>query len=177
MTDTLSILKEVQEEQGAHAEDRRLGHALREFNRVEAPRIPGSVPRCGIAQQVPTGRASGADRGKVSQAAHAVADWLSDYCEAMENDRLAVSRRRSMNGMSKERAASLAKNLTVNFNRKGRQTRELGALYAFFNAAVQGTTRMAQTLAGPAGRKIIAGGVMLGVMNTLPGLPRWAGRW
>jgi hypothetical protein len=40
-------------------------------------------------------------------------------------------------GLSTERAASLAKNLTVNFNRKGRQTRELGAFYAFFNAAVQ----------------------------------------
>ena len=34
MTDTLSILKEVLKNKGAHAEDRRLGHALREFNRV-----------------------------------------------------------------------------------------------------------------------------------------------
>jgi hypothetical protein len=77
--------------------------------------------------------------------------------------------------MSKERAASLAKNLTVNFNRKGRQTRELGALYAFFNAAVQGTTRMAQTLAGPAGRKIMAGGVLLGALNALLGIAMMGG--
>ncbi len=116
------------------------------------------------------------DRGKASQAAHAVADWLSDYNEAMENaTRLAAYKAGIDSGMSKERAASLAKNLTVNFNRKGRQTRELGALYAFFNAAVQGTTRMAQTLAGPAGRKIMAGGVLLGALNALLGIAMMGG--
>ena len=116
------------------------------------------------------------DRGKASQAAHAVADWLSDYNEAMENaTRLAAYKAALDMGMSKERAASLAKNLTVNFNRKGRQTRELGALYAFFGAAVQGTARMAQTLAGPAGKKIMAGGVLLGAVNALMGIAMMGG--
>lgn len=58
--------------------------------------------------------------------------------------------------MSKERAASLAKNLTVNFNRRGRQTAKLGAYYAFLNAAIQGSTRMVETLRGP-GQKDHAG--------------------
>ena len=108
------------------------------------------------------------DQGNVGKAWDAVAGWLSDYNEAMENStRLAAYKAGIDSGMSKERAASLAKNLTVNFNRKGRQTRELGALYAFFNAAVQGTARMAQTLTGPSGRKIMAGGVMLGAMNAM----------
>ena len=111
------------------------------------------------------------DSGKAMRAWKGVTSWLSDYNEAMENaTRLAAYKAALDNGMSKERAASLAKNLTVNFNRKGRQTRELGALYAFFNAAVQGTARMAQTLAGPAGRKIMAGGVMLGALNALMGI-------
>lgn len=111
------------------------------------------------------------ERGKVSQAAHAVVEWLSDYNEALENAvRLAAYKAAIDNGMTKERAASLAKNLTVNFNRKGRQTREIGALYAFFNAAVQGTTRMAQTLAGPAGKKIMAGGVAVGALSALMGM-------
>ncbi len=111
------------------------------------------------------------DQGKAGKAWDMVKDWLSDYNEAMENStRLAAYKAALDTGMSKERAASLAKNLTVNFNRKGRQTRELGALYAFFNAAVQGTTRMAQTLKGPAGRKIMAGGVMLGAMNAMIGI-------
>jgi hypothetical protein len=116
------------------------------------------------------------DRGKASQAFHAVADWLSDYNEAMENaTRLAAYKAGIDNGMTKERAASLAKNLTVNFNRKGRQTRELGALYAFFNAAVQGTARMAQTLSGPTGRKIMAGGVALGAINAMMGIAMMGG--
>jgi hypothetical protein len=111
------------------------------------------------------------DRGQTSKAAYAVLDWLSDYNEAMENaTRLAAYKAALDQGMSRERAASLAKNLTVNFNRKGRQTRELGAFYAFLNASIQGTTRMAQTLAGPAGRKIVAGGVALGALSAMLGI-------
>jgi hypothetical protein len=108
------------------------------------------------------------DRGAARKAAHAVLDWLSDYNEAMENAmRLSAFDMALNSGLSQERAASLAKNLTVNFNRKGRQSREIGALYAFFNASIQGTARMAQTLKGPLGRKIMLGGVMLGAVNTL----------
>ncbi|MCB5206103.1 LPD38 domain-containing protein [Methylovorus mays] len=39
--------------------------------------------------------------------------------------------------------------------------------YAFFNASVQGTARIAETLKGPAGKRIIAGGVLLGVVQAL----------
>lgn len=111
------------------------------------------------------------DRGEVSQAAHAVVNWLSDYNEAMENAvRLSAYKVARDSGISKDRAASLSKNLTVNFNRKGRQTREIGALYAFFNAAIQGTVRMAETLKGPIGKRIMLGGVALGVINSLVGM-------
>lgn len=110
-------------------------------------------------------------RGTASRWAHAVVDWLSDYNEAIENaTRLAAYEQALAQGMTKERAASIAKNITVNFNRKGRQARELGALYAFFNAAVQGTARMLETLSGPRGRAIMAGGVALGFVNSLIGL-------
>lgn len=108
------------------------------------------------------------DRGKTMEAAHAVVDWLSDYNEVMENAvRLAAYKVALDSGMSKERAASVAKNITVNFNRKGRTGGKIGAWYAFFNAAVQGTTRMVETLKGPTGQKIMLGGVMLGAVNTM----------
>lgn len=112
--------------------------------------------------------------GKVKAAGRAVFDWLSDYNDSMENaTRLSaykVAKEKFIKeGMSeseaKQQAASIAKNLTVNFNRKGQIATQAGALYAFFNAAVQGTTRLAQTLRGPAGRKIIAGGLLLGAMQ------------
>jgi hypothetical protein len=67
--------------------------------------------------------------------------------------------------MTPEQAASLAKNLTVNFNRKGQVAQQANAMFAFFNAAVQGTARMARNLNGPAGRKIIGGGLLLGSLQ------------
>jgi hypothetical protein len=98
-----------------------------------------------------------------------VFDWLSDYNQTMENAvRLSaykVAKEQKKNGVREitdEQAASLAKNLTVNFNRKGQIGRQAGALYAFFNAAVRGTARMYETLRGPAGQKIIWGGLILG---------------
>ena len=116
------------------------------------------------------------DRGQVSKAAHALVDWLSDYNETMENAvRLSAYKAALDNGLTRVRAASVAKNLTVNFNRKGRQTREIGALYAFFNASMQGTARMFETLRGPMGKRIMYGGVALGAINTLLGMAAMGG--
>lgn len=104
--------------------------------------------------------------GKAKAAGRAVLDWLSDYNDSMENAvRLSAYKAALDKGIDKQEAASIAKNLTVNFNRKGQIGVQAGALYAFFNAAVQGTTRLAQTLKGPAGKKIIAGGLLLGTMQ------------
>ena len=90
-------------------------------------------------------------------------DWLSDYNQTMENAvRLSAYKVALDQGLSKEEAASVAKNLTVNFNRKGQMATQAGAWYAFFNAAIQGSARLIETLRGPAGKKIIAGGLMIG---------------
>jgi hypothetical protein len=104
--------------------------------------------------------------GKLKSAGRATLDWLSDYNDSMENAvRLSAYKAALDRGINKQEAASIAKNLTVNFNRKGQIAVQAGALYAFFNAAVQGTTRLAQTLRGPAGKKIMAGGLLLGTMQ------------
>jgi len=105
-----------------------------------------------------------------------VFDWLSDYNTTMENAvRLSaykvakdkfLSEGRDLES-AKQEAARIAKELTVNFNRKGQVATQMGALYAFFNAAVQGTTRMLQTLRGPAGKKILGGAFLLGSMQAL----------
>jgi hypothetical protein len=108
------------------------------------------------------------EKGNVKKGVAAVFNWLSDYNDAMENAvRLSAYKVGIDQGMSKERAASLAKNLTVNFNRKGERAQQLGALYAFFNASVQGSARLAETLKGPAGKKIIGGGLLLGSVQAL----------
>jgi hypothetical protein len=103
------------------------------------------------------------DRGKSSKAMHAAIDVLSDYNQAMEGAlRLSAYRVGIASGMTQSEAASIAKNLTVNFNRKGTLGRSAAPWFAFFNAAVQGSARMIETLRGPNGKRIVLGGVLLG---------------
>jgi hypothetical protein len=105
----------------------------------------------------------------------AVFGWLSDYNTAVENAmRLSAYKVALDKGMSRDAAASLAKNLTVNFNKKGLAATQTGALYAFFNAAVQGTARIGETTykdgkLTDAGKKILYGGMMLGVLQAMLG--------
>jgi hypothetical protein len=47
---------------------------------------------------------------------------------------------------SKEKAAALAKDLTVNFNRKGAAGPAMNALYMFYNASIQGSVRLLQAM-------------------------------
>ena len=127
--------------------------------------------------------ANGSLKMPVAQAkrgAEALFDWLSDYNEALENGvRLAAYKAGLDQGMSKRQAASLAKNLTVNFNRKGQVGAQAGAVYAFFNAAMQGSARLGQLLftmddgklntlrLSKTGQKVVYGGMLLGVMQAL----------
>jgi hypothetical protein len=102
------------------------------------------------------------------KAAQKVFDWLSDYNDAMENAvRLSAYRVALRETGSVDKAASIAKELTVNFNRKGASGPTMQALYSFINASIQGTKRLLQTLKGPIGKKIIAGGIMLGVAQAI----------
>ena len=55
----------------------------------------------------------------------------------------------------------------MDFNRKGRTGRELGKLYAFLNASIQGNARTLATLVGKHGGKVMAGGFALGVLQAL----------
>ena len=114
--------------------------------------------------------------GTAMKVGRGIMGWLSDYNESMENAvRLSAYKVAKEHGMSNQQAASLAKNLTVNFNRGGQVKLQAGALYAFFNAATQGSARMAQTLfesgkfgkLSATGKHIIQGGLLLGSMQAL----------
>jgi len=111
------------------------------------------------------------ERGVAKRAFWGMMDWVSDTNEVLENAvRLAAYRVARENGMSNEQSASLSKNLTVNFNRKGRTGAKIARWFAFFNAGVQGLVNMIETLRGPAGKHIVVGGVMLGMLNAALGL-------
>lgn len=63
-------------------------------------------------------------------------------------------------GLSDAEAAFLAKELTVNFNRRGEWGAALNVVYPFFNAATQGTTRLLRAMRNP---KVLLGLTLGGV--------------
>lgn len=85
--------------------------------------------------------------------------------------RLAAFKNARERGMSPADAASLAKNLTVNFNRRGEIGPVLNTAYLFFNAATQGSARMLLAMRSPKVRKRLFGvavmAALLDVLNSL----------
>ena len=70
-----------------------------------------------------------------------------EFDETMAQDSSA-SGKRYMRGSEKIKRAAATKNLTVNFDRRGRAGHILNSLYAFYNANVQGTANLMRRL-GP----------------------------
>lgn len=70
-------------------------------------------------------------------------------------------------GWSDQDAASLAKNLTVNFNRRGEMTPVLNGLYPFFNAAMQGTHILLTALKYKRPRRIVAALFAYGILEDM----------
>ena len=109
--------------------------------------------------------------GRTKKLGKATLKVLDDFNTAIENGtRLAVYKAAIDAGIPPDRAASIAKNITVNFNRKGKIGSTANTFYAFFNAGVQATARNLETLNSPTGRKIMAAGVLLGMAQTMIGI-------
>ena len=88
----------------------------------------------------------------------ALEKWISDVNMAVENGvRLATFVHARRAGLSSARAASLARELTVNFNRKGEWGAMINAFYLFYNASIQGSVRMFRALRHKKVRRIVAG--------------------
>lgn len=96
-------------------------------------------------------------------------EWINTLLEFVEAENTAVENAVRLSsfvhakrlGLTEAKAASLAKNLTVNFNRKGEWALVSNALYLFYNASVQGGTRMLQALRHSAKVRKIAGGIIV----------------
>lgn len=86
-------------------------------------------------------------RGQFLKNKKRIGDFVSNINSAVENAiRLSVYKNAVDAGVTRKQAASLAKNLTVNFNRKGEVGASINALYMFFNASVQGTAAFARAV-------------------------------
>ena len=121
--------------------------------------------------------ANGSFKGTTRNAWNAVGDLIAHGNSAVENGiRFAVFKKaRAMmikNGIdpaeATARSASLSKNLTVNFNRKGNQGQFLNSLYLFFNASVQGTANVIRAVKNSRTvQSMAAGATTLAAMLTL----------
>lgn len=125
-----------------------------------------------IAEQVNAARGAKDVRLQAKRLFGAAVSTIENVNLGVENAiRLAAYRAGRERGMTRENAASLAKNLTVNFNRRGTFGPIANSLYLFFNASVQGTARMLQATRSKRLQKVLAGvalsAAVIEIMNAM----------
>jgi hypothetical protein len=92
-------------------------------------------------------RSSGGSMAAMLKGRKATADFVENVNGAVENAvRLSAYVNARKAGISRPKAASLAKNMTVNFNRRGELGTLFNSAYMFFNASVQGTANFARAM-------------------------------
>lgn len=99
------------------------------------------VGKGGLSSYSPTGAAA---------AARWIADAVGNANDAVENAlRLSAYVTMRKRGQSADQAAAYAKDLTVNFNRKGFDGSKINAWFLFYNASLQGAKRTGDILRKP----------------------------
>jgi hypothetical protein len=93
-----------------------------------------------ISQSGIRGKWSAVKNGFVGKGVGSVLDFLEDYNTVVENG-IRVSAYKALldRGVSRERAAQAARNVTVNFAKRGDYGQLMGAFYLFYNASIQGS--------------------------------------
>ena len=98
----------------------------------------------------------------------ATKNFFDDMSESFESaTRLAAFRSLIEAGVSEERAAQAAKNLTVNFNKKGELGTIINSFYLFAGAGIQGAAKTLSLLKTPRGQAFMAAYVGLGFIQSL----------
>lgn len=98
----------------------------------------------GVMANLKSGSFANATRAAGRKVFNLTLKWIYNLNQAGENAmRLAAFRAMVESGKTPAQAAKVAKNITVNFNRKGELGAEANAAYLFFNASVQGVAALA----------------------------------
>ncbi len=92
-------------------------------------------------------RADGTTMSHMLKARKKAADFVENLNSAVENAvRLSAYVNARRVGVSRRQSASLAKNLTVNFNRRGEISTGMNAAFMFYNASTQGIKNFARVM-------------------------------
>ncbi len=95
-----------------------------------------------------------------------IGKFIDDYNKVAENAfRLGAYAAARDAGVSVDRAAFLAKNLTVNFNKGGENKALMNSLYLFYNASISGTFVLLNGLKNKRVQKIVGGIVVAGILQ------------
>lgn len=93
----------------------------------------------GVINNLEVGDMTNATRAAGKKLFNATLKWIESINQAGENAmRLSAFKAMIESDKTVNQAAHVAKNITVNFNRKGERGAEMNAAYLFFNASVQG---------------------------------------
>lgn len=104
----------------------------------------------GVMELAASGRPLAATGQALLRTGRPIIDAIESANEASENAmRLGVYVALRKDGMSKTRAAEYAKNVTINFNRKGKAGPILNAIFLFYNAAMQGGHAVTRVMRNP----------------------------
>ncbi len=100
-----------------------------------------------------------------------VADKLIGYVDNWntifeDSTRISVYKSALEGGLSKERAAFLAKEASINFNRMGKGGPVINAMWMFSNASIQGSTKMIRAMKNPKVAAAVAAVVGVSVAAT-----------
>lgn len=108
------------------------------------------------------------NKGKFRTAVDGIFDVIEKMNKGVEAGiRLSAYKNMIESGMKPTNAASYAKNLTVNFNRKGEWSSFINALYMFFNASVQSNVRLYQAISNNKVKWIMGGAMLGGILNSV----------
>ena len=103
-----------------------------------------------LQRKIGNGRFGGYSPTGIVGAGRAFADVVGAMNDSVENAlRLSAYVTLREQGMPREKAASYAKELTVNFNRKGSEGSKLNAWFLFYNASMQGIKRTGALMKHP----------------------------
>lgn len=101
----------------------------------------------GVISNIKQGDMANASRAAGRKVYNATLKWIYNLNQAGENAmRLSAFKAMIDSGRSVNEAAKVAKNITVNFNRKGELGAEANAAYLFFNASIQGVSATTHAL-------------------------------
>jgi hypothetical protein len=98
-----------------------------------------------------------------------VGDFLERHNQAVENaTRLSVYANMRKAGATREKAAEIAREITINFNRKGTYGPIMNSAYLFYNAAVQGNAAFIKgAFRSKKFRKVLGMMMVAGMMNDM----------